>query len=52
MAEEFKTIGWYVGKAIWYPEEDFDSPVEEQLFMVVVTPEQLNEMRKSSSGLS
>ena len=43
--DEFVDIGWYVGKAIWYPYMDFDSPVEEHLFMVVVTPDQLSELR-------
>ncbi len=50
--EEFKDIGWYVGKAIWYPEQDYDSPVEEHLFMVVVTPDQLIELRERFNDLS
>jgi len=49
---EFENIGWYLGKAIWYPEEDLDSPVEEQLFTVVVTPEQLEELREPICDLS
>lgn len=51
-SDEFKDIGWYIGKAKFYPYEDLDSLVEEQLFMVVVTPEQLTELRESVDDLS
>lgn len=50
--EEFKEIGWYTGKAIWYPHRDFDSPVEEHLFMVVVNEAQLAGLRARIDDLS
>lgn len=50
--EEFLDIGWYAGKQIWYPFQDYDSPVEEQLFTVVVSWEQLQELRARIDDLS
>lgn len=50
--EEYSNIGWYMGKQIWYPHEDYDSPVEEQLFLVIVNWEQLQELRARLDDLS